>query len=214
MSGKEKFGQDHGLIGEAIVTMRKFASPDTLRRFFSALAHDEDVCRRVLDMVLKSVSSVLKPLTSAGVTGKKWTARLENTRSGVGDSAKQILLSKSFVPTTGTVYHPVLIRGDEFAIDADRTNKNVREEALCRCYQTPPAELAPMLRETLSNEEIREIGLDSLVVMHEPITDSNGEPRVLGIGRFAYQEWIFGYYGHPGHQWDRQTGFVFLAPRV
>lgn len=57
------------------------------------------------------------------------------------------------------------------------------------------------------------MGLVWLVVMHEPIVDSVGDPGLLGLYRSGAGRWLHAYWDGPGGGWGRQGGFVFLAPQ-
>ena len=46
------------------------------------------------------------------------------------------------------------------------------------------------------------------------ITDSNGNPNVLGLNRHDKGRWLNAYNGHADNRWNRENGFVFLAPKV
>lgn len=46
------------------------------------------------------------------------------------------------------------------------------------------------------------------------ITDSNGDPNVLGINRNDEGRWLNAYNGNADNRWNRGNGFVFLAPPV
>ena len=46
------------------------------------------------------------------------------------------------------------------------------------------------------------------------ITDSNGNPNVLGINRNDKGRWLNAYNGNADNRWNRESGFVFLAPLV
>lgn len=151
----------------------------------------------------------LPEVTSDGTTGKKWIKRLQEKDYRVSDWARDVLRKKAFVATNGKTYKPVVIFGHEFE-DDDRTTENIRKEAERRGYITPPAELAPNLREKVSDEEMGEMDVWALIVMHEPIKDSDGDPDLLALRRRAVGRWLRACYDSPGHRWDRGRGFVFL----
>ena len=115
-----------------------------------------------------------------------------------------------YVVTNGKTYRLIIIRGDEFATDAERTTSNIRAEAARRHYLEPPAEVAALLRKRYTQEEL---AFSYVVVMHKPITDSNGVPILLELGRDGDGEWLNAWYDDPGFRWDRGSVFVFLAPQ-
>ena len=161
----------------------------------------------------------LRPVTSDGRTGQQFVASLKKANYNVGDQAtycmtksKDVNGNLAFVSTTGITYKPVVILGEQFE-DDDRITSNIRKLAGEKKYITPPAELAPLLREEISDEDIEKMGLWRLVVMHEPIADSVGCPLLLGVGRYDRGRFLRAYDGRPTDRWDRVFGFVFLAPQ-
>lgn len=155
---------------------------------------------------------ILRHVTTDGRTGEQFIATLESASYNVGDYAKQLLRSDKFVSTNGKTYKLVVIKGDEFE-DNDRITSKIREEAKKRGYLTPPVEVAPLLREAISDEELEQMGLWWLIVMHEPITVSGGGPGVLGLGRRGRGRWLRAYHGRAAFRWHRGYGFVFLVPQ-
>lgn len=161
----------------------------------------------------------LPSITSDGRTGKQFITDLEKKKFQVGNEAK-FCMTKSkdadgklaFVSSSGVTYKPVIIKGEAFE-DNERITSNIRRVAAERKYITPPAELAPLLREAISDEQIAQMGLTWLIVMHEPITDSDGYPYLLGVGRRGGGRGLRAYWDDPDDRWRRVSGFVFLAPQ-
>ncbi len=151
-------------------------------------------------------------VTSDGRTGEQFIATLKKAKYNVGDYAMNIMRKPEFVSTNGKTYKLVVIKGEEFE-DDDRTTSKICAEAQRRGYLTPSAEVAPLLREMVSDEEIERMGLWALIVMHEPITGSLGDPGVLGVSRRGGGRWLLTCSGRPGFRWGRGAGFVFLAPQ-
>lgn len=165
-------------------------------------------------MIIKVAKALWQSLTSVGKTGEEWITRLDGKGFRVGDHAKKLLRNAAFTTTTGTVYDLVVIKGEEFTTDADRTNENVRAEAKRRGYLTPPIEVAPLLRESITDKEIEEMGSYALIVMHEPVADVAGGLDLLGVSRYDGGRRLNAYIGYPQEQWFHGFGFVFLAPRT
>lgn len=148
-------------------------------------------------------------LQSPNISGTKWIKRLEKAGYQVESYAKEILESKEFTPTSNS-YDIVILKMDKDYV----TTEEVRNEAKKRGYRTPPVELAPLLRESISDKEMEEIGLWWFIVMHESITASGGDPGLLGLRRNDAGQWFDSYWDDPGSEWGRLYGFVFLAPQV
>ena len=161
----------------------------------------------------------LKPVTSDGRNGHQFIEVMEFNRFDLGKWAKNCMTvgrdaQGNLVVTSdsGQVYKPVVIKGEEFE-DDERITSNIRKVVAGMKCLTPPWWLAPLLREAMSDEEIEALGLDWLIVMHEPITDSDGSLLLLGLNRFDAGRGLGAYDGYPTPRWFRRRGFVFLAPQ-
>jgi len=146
-------------------------------------------------------------VTSDGTTGEEWIKRLEKGGYNVGFYAKQLLNSKDFRPTKGVVTKVAVLKGMLFT-DSDRTTKNIRSEANKRKLTTPNAEVACLIREMFTDKEIKVMGLVWIVVMHEPIKDSDGDLNLLLVHRDDDGRWLSTCYGSPDCQWNQVSGFA------
>lgn len=157
-------------------------------------------------------STTVFTVTSDGRTGPDFIQSLPKKDYRVGECATDVMRKPAFVTTSGQIYRLGLIKGRGFS-DNERTTENIRAEAVCRGWLTPPAEVAPLLRETVSDEEIERLDLWWLVVMHEPIVDSRGGAGLLNLCRSGGGRWLDAGYGKPDYRWGREDGFVFLLPQ-
>lgn len=149
-------------------------------------------------------------VTSDGTSGEEWITRLENKGFRVSDYAKQILRSPDFKPSSGIATEIVVLKGSLFK-DDDRITKNIRAEADKRKLEKPNAEVACLIREKFTDKEIEAMGLMWIVVMHEPIKDSDGDPALLDASRDDDGRWLDACYDGPGNRWDRGDGFAFVV---
>jgi hypothetical protein len=152
-------------------------------------------------------------VTSDGTTGEEWIKRLEDKGFRVGDYAKSVLRSADFKPTTGITTEVAVLKGMLFE-DNDRITKKIRTEAANRKLETPNAEIACLIREQFTDEEIKAMGLTWIVAMHEPIKDSAGGPRLLGAYRGGDGRWLRTCYDGPDDGWLREDGFAFAVSQV
>jgi hypothetical protein len=152
-------------------------------------------------------------VTSDGTTGKKWITRLESKGFRLSKYAKSVLCSVDFMPTTGITTEVAVLKGMLFEND-DRITENIRKIATDRKLETPNAEIACLIREMFTDEEIEAMGLIWIVAMHEPINDSDGDPRLLNARRDDDGSWLLTYYDGPGRRWNRESGFAFAASQV
>lgn len=152
-------------------------------------------------------------VTSDGTTGTQWIDRLEKKGFCIGDYAKSILRSDDFKPTSGVTIEIAVLKGMLFE-DSDRITKKIRAEADRRKLTKPNAEVACLIREKFSDEELEAMGLYWIVAMHEPIKDSDGDPYLLCANRNDDGRWLFAYYGMPDFGWSRDDGFAFAVSQV
>ncbi len=152
-------------------------------------------------------------VTSDGTTGEAWIKRLESKGYRLSDWAKSVLISSDFKPTSGVTTEIGVLKGMLFS-DDNRVTKKIRAEAEQRKWFTPNAEVACLIREMFSDEEIEAMGLWWIVTMHEPIEDSVGVPLLLSAGRDDGGRWLRAYYGRPDDPWLRSRGFAFAVSQV
>lgn len=112
-------------------------------------------------------------VTSDGTTGPQWIKRLLDKGYRLSQYAKDKLESPGFKPTCSVTYEIAVLKGTLFE-DGDRTVKKIGADASKRNWQKPGAEVACLIREKFSDEEIRQMGLVRIIVMHEPIKDQSG----------------------------------------
>ena len=152
-------------------------------------------------------------VTSDGTTGPEWIARLEKKGFRVGDYAKSVLCSKDFKPTSGITTEIAILKGMLFE-DSNRVTKKIRVEAESRKLTKPNAEVACLIRENFSDEEIEAMGLYWIVAMHEPINDSDGGPTLLSVDRDDDGSWLDTLCDKPASGWDRDDGFAFVVSQA
>lgn len=152
-------------------------------------------------------------VVSDGTTGPEWIGRLEKKGFQVGDYAKSLLRSSDFKPTNGVTTEIAVLKGMLFE-DSERITRKIRTEADKQNFTKPNAEVACLIREMFTNEEIKEMGLMRFVVMHEPINDFDVDPYLLRVGRRDGGRWLDAFCDMPGIGWDRDSGFAFAVSQV
>ncbi|MEX0649448.1 MAG: hypothetical protein WD200_00425 [Candidatus Andersenbacteria bacterium] len=155
-------------------------------------------------------------VTSDGTTGPQWIKRLGKRRFRLNRDSEELLHSPDFVPTNGVTYDVAVLKGTLFN-DGNRITQNIHAEADHRGWKygkDMPAEVACLIRETFSDEDIEAMGLWWIVVMHEPIKDSDGYPFLLGAHRYGDGPWLNACYGRPAYGWCRGRGFAVLVSQV
>ena len=152
-------------------------------------------------------------VTSDGTTGEEWIKRLESKYFRVGKYAKDMLFSKNFKPTSGVTTEVVVLKGMLFK-DDDRITKKIRVKANKRKLKKPNAEVACLIREAFTDEEITAMGLVCVVAMQEPSKDSDGDPSILCADRSNGGRWLNVCCDYPDYNWGRDHGFAFAVSQV
>jgi len=152
-------------------------------------------------------------VTSDGTTGEEWIKRLEGKDFRTSNYAKSVLRSSDFKPTDGVTTEIAVLKGMLFE-DSDRVTKKIRAEADKRELLKPNAEVACLIREKFSDEEIEAMGLWWIVTMHELINDSDGAPSLLHTHRHDDGRWLYVYHDDPGIRCHCEIGFAFAVSQV
>jgi hypothetical protein len=152
-------------------------------------------------------------VTSNGMTGPEWITHLEKLNFRLSKWSKDVLNSPDFKPTNGVTYEIAILKGMLFE-DKNRVTKKIRAEAESRKLTTPNAEVACLIRENFSDDEIEAMGLIWIVAMHEPIKDSGGDLRLLDAYRRGAGRWLGTACDRPDDVWYREYGFAFVSSQV
>jgi len=152
-------------------------------------------------------------VTSNGKTGEGWIKYLEGKKFLVGEDAKNVLRSKDFKPTSGVTTEIAVLK-DALSANDVRTTNNVRADAERRKFTKPNAEISCLIREKFMDEEIEAMGLWAIVAMHDPIKDSPGALRLLGVYRVGDGRGLTAFDNDPGIGWRREIGLAFSVAQV
>jgi len=204
-----KSGQLNGLVKNLMRQMNIFDPCEAVRRINSGewtVAIPAKKWREV-DGVIHFI------VTSDGTTGEQWITRLEKAGKKISKEAKYILRSPDFKPTSGVTTEIVVLKGMLFS-DDNRITANIRAEADKRGLTVLNAEAACLIREMFMDQDLADMGLYWIVVMHEPINDSDGNPYLLYAFRYDDDSWLNTYYVNPGSRWFRGNGFAFAGVQV
>ncbi|MBU0625489.1 hypothetical protein KKF05_04060 [Patescibacteria group bacterium] len=150
-------------------------------------------------------------VTSDGTTGEEWIARLEGKGFCVSEYAKSVLRSSDFKPMNGLTTRIAVLPGALFT-DDDRVTRKIWVDAERRGFTKPNPEVACLIREKFSDDDLAVMGLFWLVTMHEPIEDFVGDSDLLFANRDGHL--LGAYYGRLDGWWFRNVGFAFVAPQA
>jgi len=142
-------------------------------------------------------------VTSNGMTGAEWIQHFYKKRVDLPPQTLEMLRSEHFKPTTN-LYTEIVTLRPSFRIDYKRMRRLGEEYRLI----TPNIEIACLIRDKFTNKQIKEMGIYSIIVMHEPI-----DRRILLV-EFDYilGEVLCGcHYYDSGETWHRPVGFAFVS---
>jgi len=149
-------------------------------------------------------------VTSDGTTGEEWIKRLEDKGFHLDTYVKRILRSPEFKPTDGVMTEVVILKGMLFA-DSNRFTKTIRAEADKRNLTKPNAEIACLIREKFTDEEIWLMGFWWIVVMHEPVKIDDLYLLLCAHHHVHRYPLLNATSGQPESSWGRVYGFAFAV---
>lgn len=152
-------------------------------------------------------------LTSNGMTSEQWEKHLESRDFRLSDPARNVLRRASENPTNGVDYH-IVVRPSSKITLYDRITNKIRGHATKKGWKTPHWEVACLIRDTLTDEQLEKMDLWGIVTMHEPIADSDGGPDLLGSGRGDGGREFDATYDECDSEWSDVVGFAFVVPQV
>jgi hypothetical protein len=152
-------------------------------------------------------------LTSNGFTYEQWEQYLECCGWLIGDHTRQMLRRASEAPTNGVTYN-IVVRPGKKIRDGGRITNKIRAAAVKKGWVKPHWEVACLVRDTFTDEQLKQMGLWYIVTMHEPIKDSEGVPRLLGVDCGVVGHWLGAFFDGPDGEWSRGGGFAFAVPQV
>ena len=177
---------------------------------------------RIQRKILRLSNGVIRfSVVSKGVTGNEWIGRLKNRGFSISEQAQNMLLSEYFIATTNTTYRvEVLPIGSKIVPDGHYQDEAIRSLAARRNLVTPGMELACLIRDNLSNDELKRFGFPyEIIVMHVPRELGIGPmPFLLTVCRVPMQQFtskpilthLSGIYEYAGG-WFGDIGFAFIS---
>jgi hypothetical protein len=158
-------------------------------------------------------------ITGLDLSGADEVERLEAASYRVSDYAKSCFKStkgdgydKNHRLEPNRAYKIAIVPGKEIERDADRTTANLQKLGEKYGYQKPLAGIVPRIRETVSDEMMKDLDVWYIAALHDPIKDSVGGPGVLSADRSGGGRWVDAYWGDPGDRWSSHGSFAFLLP--
>lgn len=149
---------------------------------------------------------------SNGATGKEWVMKFLKLYN-LGTEAESMLLSQSF-STTNNIENKIVIIKDSYFKDGTDLIKKVYDEAKNRNWSKPSAETACNLRKILSDEDIRDMNLTRILVMHEPINDYMNDPSLFCLDSDGRGKWLSALSEKTKRIREKKTGFAFSVSSI
>ncbi len=168
---------------------------------------------------------LLCEITADGRTPSQLVAAIEAQGKKVWPYARGIVLGEGKDPFPEVPAGENWRLGVLFASELGKypTSTQVWAEMGKRGLGKPHPAAALYLREKYSQEDLlaavnalRPAGapeVSLVIVMHEPIRDSDGNPRLLGLDRDGGEGDVDAYDGDPGREWRADGAFVVLLPQ-
>jgi hypothetical protein len=160
---------------------------------------------------------VIIEIEGLDLTGAQEVERLLAADYRMDDWAKSCLTSKKADSydknhrlEAGKKYKIVLMPATVISTDSERTTDNLRKKAIEFGYQKPLAGIVPRIRESVSDEQMKDIDVWYIAALHDPIKDSDGERLVLFALRDGDGRGLETNFGKPGHTWRGFGCFAFL----
>jgi hypothetical protein len=147
-------------------------------------------------------------VTPDGTTGEQWHKRLKRKGICIKNGTENVLASNGFKITRNPAINVLILKGVLFD-DEHRLTINVRDEAYYRRrLRAPNPDIACLIREKFTDDEIQEMGLWTILTMHQPIKDAIGQPFLLGA--FSAEKSLNVVQDKHQKQFNRGIGFAFI----
>ncbi len=185
----EPFASSNFTAGQLNAMVKKLGREGSAKRFLSStlVINYEKLAQYVTPAGKITLENVMKcvptweerdgifylTLVSNGTTGPQWIMYFEKKGFLIRERAKDILNSSDFVPTTNIAYNIAIIPGP-LLDEKTRTLPNIHAYANKKRFQTPHPEIACLLMEYYSREDLVEMGIEALTIPHPPIKDARG----------------------------------------
>jgi len=145
--------------------------------------------------------------TTDGTSGFQWIERLEDENIELENYVKTILNCLNFNPTIGVKTKIAIIKGKHFKQEDCNKEKLYAEVSRLNLIN-PSVESACYLREMLTNDTIKAMGLMSIKVMHNPIECFDKQSAILTFGRRGDHSYLDAYFDQD-KEFSSDVGFAF-----
>jgi hypothetical protein len=152
-------------------------------------------------------------LISNGLRPQQWEKHLERRGRRITDWANQMLARANGASTKDVVYH-VVVRPGKLIVDSERVTNKLRAYAAAKNWLTPHWEVACLIRDRFSDDQLRQMGLVSIITMHEPIRDESEVSFLLNANPHDIGGWLDACYDGSSNKWGDKGGFAFIEAQA
>ncbi|BFD25164.1 MAG: hypothetical protein JST_000488 [Candidatus Parcubacteria bacterium] len=141
-----------------------------------------------------------------------WIDRLEKNGYGLSSTARDIFIAARNEESSSELMGITILKNKKGRL------AEIREEAKARGLLSATVEVAALLRERISDHDLRDMKLDRLIIMHSAYVDRYGVRHLLCIRRdvhsFAYKTIGTFIEKEEVSIFSKRTGYVFLSPEA
>jgi hypothetical protein len=150
------------------------------------------------------------PVVSDGTGGPDWIERLRDQSFSVMVSAEGLLRSVDFQSVGPDGSQAVVLKMPEQLLGR-WSLKAARDLAEQLGFSTPQPEVACLMREQVSDDDVRDMGLRCMLVAHQPMFDAQTSVfGLLGLDRY-FIRCLSAERNLTRDSYDSDVGFVFMG---
>lgn len=149
-------------------------------------------------------------LTSNGMTPERWKIYLKRRGFQISDWAHIVLNRVSEPPTSGVTYN-IVVCPSKCLSERNRVTDKICAMALECEWRKPHWEVACLIRDHITDEQLKVMGLWYVVTMHESVKDSEGVPYLLFSSAGEPGCGLGADYDRPDDYWSDKGGFAFVV---
>lgn len=151
-------------------------------------------------------------VTSNGFTVEQWKSHFSLTRIVPFHTENVLFHGRGYsAPTNGVTYHIVVCPGVKWSAN-DRTVENIRAYGDEKKWEAPHWEVALLIHDIFTNEQLKRMGFSYIATIHEPIRfGANNNLYLFGSDMSKSGDDYFLNVGPGGPEcWEDNGGFAFV----
>lgn len=193
--------------------VRRLGEPENLEGILRYLRGDFTLTEVNKGYTIREDGLIILTVTSHGHNGPEQQKFLEEKGHVVTDYAGQILNLRDFTHSGKGTEIQIGILTQKMIGDLLWTPGNARKKMEELGGITPSHDIGGLLRENLTDGQIKSMGLWGIATLSEPIKDSDGNLSATGPGRVGVGSVLGGWIVHPDYRYDSESGVAFSLPQ-